>query len=175
MSTSKPTNAGAPFDNPHADVILQSSDNIDFHTFKLLLSLASDVIIFEDIFTIPQPALGVNEMKHGVPVIPMSESSKALEMLLGFCHPDCMPALETLDVIDDVLAAARKFEMGVVLKWARTNLLRPRFMEKQPVRAFTLACKYEMEDEETVLAKKILHMLHASRHTELYIPDTIAR
>jgi hypothetical protein len=175
MSTSKPTDAGAPFDSPHADVILRSSDNVDFRTFKLLLSLASDVTIFEDIFTIPQPASGVNEMKHGVPVIPMSESSKTLEMLLGFCHPDCIPALKTLDIIDDVLAAATKFEMGAVLKWARANLVRPSFMEKQPVRAFAIACKYEMEDEETVLAKKILRILDTSRHAELYIPDAIAR
>ena len=35
--------AAPPFDHPQADVILHSSDNIDFRVFKLFLSLASPV------------------------------------------------------------------------------------------------------------------------------------
>ena len=57
MSINKPIDAGAPFDSLHADVILRSSDNIDFRTFKLLLSLASP--FFEGMFEmhhLPMPS-----------------------------------------------------------------------------------------------------------------------
>ena len=43
--------ASEPFDHAKADIILRSSDNIDFHVFKLFLSLASP--FFEDMFNIP--------------------------------------------------------------------------------------------------------------------------
>ena len=39
-----------PFDDPNADVILRSRDNVDFRTFKLMLSLASE--FFKDMFSL---------------------------------------------------------------------------------------------------------------------------
>ena len=45
--------ATAPFDHAKADIVLRSSDNVDFRVFKLFLSLASPV--FETLFDIPQP------------------------------------------------------------------------------------------------------------------------
>ncbi|KAF9240602.1 hypothetical protein BU15DRAFT_73833 [Melanogaster broomeanus] len=48
-----PSTAPEPFDNIDADVILRSSDNVDFRVFKIILSLTSPV--FKDMFTLPQP------------------------------------------------------------------------------------------------------------------------
>jgi len=45
--------AGPPFDRPDADIILRSTDGVEFHTFKSILSLASQ--FFNDMYEIPQP------------------------------------------------------------------------------------------------------------------------
>ncbi|OJT03115.1 hypothetical protein TRAPUB_6303 [Trametes pubescens] len=45
--------ASAPFDRDDADLILRSSDNIDFHVHRIILTLASPV--FAGMFTTPQP------------------------------------------------------------------------------------------------------------------------
>jgi hypothetical protein len=158
MSINKPIDAGAPFDSLHADVILRSSDNIDFRTFKLLLSLASPV--FEGMFDMPQPALGnpINKMKDGAPVVQMAENSRTLEAVLQFCHPNCTATPISLDITSDVLAAAEKYEMGAVLEWARANLLQLGSMDEQSVQAFAIACKHKLEDEERILAKQTLRI-----------------
>jgi len=174
MPINESADAGPPFDSLHADVILRSSDNVDFRTFKLLLSLASPV--FEDMFNMT-PLDCETSVKDGALVVQMqSESSRTLEMLLGFCHPNFMPTLESLDVINDVLAAAMKFEMAAALKWARVNLVGPRFTEKQSVRAFAIACKYELEPEEQILAKETLRLLDLFYKAELeFIPYMIGQ
>jgi hypothetical protein len=58
-----------PFDRPDADVILRSQDNVDFHTFKILLSLSSP--LFNTMFSMPQAQHegGDQEFKDGLPVI----------------------------------------------------------------------------------------------------------
>src|ERR1700734_898004 len=106
MATSQFTDAGGPFDNPNADVVLRSADNVDFRTFKLILSLPSP--IFDDMFGMIQPSSesSINEMKDGAPVVSVSESTVTLKRLLEFCHPNCVPVLDNLEVISGILAAA---------------------------------------------------------------------
>lgn len=43
--------AASPFDDRNADVIFRSSDDIDFHVHKSILSFASP--FFHDLFTLP--------------------------------------------------------------------------------------------------------------------------
>ncbi|KAI6101550.1 hypothetical protein EV401DRAFT_792944 [Pisolithus croceorrhizus] len=66
---SDPSCAPSPFDHVKADVILRSSDDIDFRVFKSFLSLASP--FFETLFDLPQPSEEMNtdvEIKDGLPV-----------------------------------------------------------------------------------------------------------
>ena len=67
--------AAVPFDHTKADIILRSSDNIDFHIFKLCLSLASP--FFETLFDIPQhiEENRDQEIKDRLAVIPVTEDS----------------------------------------------------------------------------------------------------
>ena len=155
--------------NLHGDVILRSSDYIYFRTFKLLLSLASPV--FADMFGIPQPTSesDVNEMKDGVPVVNVEESSRVLEVLLCFCHPNHLVTLDSLDVLDDVLAGAAKFDMGAALRWAGAKLVQPKFVAKQPLYAFGLACRHDLENEAIILAKSTLRLSDLPHEAELRI------
>ena len=93
------TYAAAPFDHAKADIILRSSDNIDFRVFKLLLSLASP--FFETLFDIPQPAeeVGDQEVKDGLAVVRVTEDSKTLDALLRFCYPCTLADDPKIDVL----------------------------------------------------------------------------
>ncbi|KAF9240590.1 hypothetical protein BU15DRAFT_73820 [Melanogaster broomeanus] len=77
--------AASPFDHAKADIILRTSDNIDFRVFKLFLSLASP--FFETLFDIPQPieASDEQEIKDGLAVIPAAKkySIDAIERKVG--------------------------------------------------------------------------------------------
>lgn len=71
--------AGDPFFAPDADVLLRSSDSVDFRSHQLLLKLSSPV--FDTMFTLPGPAAGNDggdEQKDGLPVVCMVEDEEAL-------------------------------------------------------------------------------------------------
>ena len=150
------TYAAAPFDHPKADVILRSSDNVDFRVFRLFLSLASPV--FEALFDIPQPTKlsGDQEVRDGLAVIPVSEDSKTLDMLLRFCYPCTLaedPSLDVLKDAMDVLDAAMKYSLDVIEKRARQAISSPKILEAAPLQCFAIAHRGHLR-EETLLAAK---------------------
>ena len=150
------TYAPAPFDHAKADIVLRSSDNVDFRVFKLFLSLASP--FFETLFDIPQPAEedGDQEVKDGLAVVPVTEDSKTLDSLLRFCYPCTLADDPKLDVLQDameVLEAARKYSLDVIEKKARQAIASPKILEAEPLRCFAIAHRGRLR-EETLLAAK---------------------
>ena len=150
------TYAPAPFDHAKADIILRSSDNINFRVFKLFLSLASP--FFETLFDIPQPVKenGDQEIKDGLAVIPVTEDSKTLDALLRFCYPSTLvddPNIEVLKDAMDVLEAARKYSLDAIEKKARQAIANPKILEAEPLRCFAIAHSGRLR-EETMLAAR---------------------
>jgi hypothetical protein len=150
------TYAPAPFDHAKADIILRSSDNIDFRVFKLFLSLASPS--FETLFDIPQPVeeKGDQEIKDGLAVIPVTEDSKTLDALLRFCYPCTLvedPNIEVLKDAMDVLEAARKYSLDAIEKKARQAIANPEILAVEPLRCFAIAHRGRLR-EETILAAR---------------------
>ena len=150
------TYAAAPFDHAKADIILRSSDNVDFRVFKLFLSLASP--FFETLFDIPQPAEdeGGQEVKDGLAVVPVTEDSKTLDALLRFCYPCTLaddPKLEVLQDVMQLLEAGRKYSLDVIEKKARQAIANPKILEAEPLRCFAIAHRGRLR-EETLLAAK---------------------
>ncbi|KAF8141477.1 hypothetical protein EV363DRAFT_1308211 [Boletus edulis] len=150
------TYAAAPFDHAKADIILRSSDNIDFRVFKLFLSLASP--FFETLFEIPQPAEESEdqEVKDGLVVVPVTEDSKTLDALLRFCYPCTLaedPNIEVLKDALDVLEAARKYSLDVIEKKARQAIANPKILEVDSLRSFAIAHRGRLR-EETLLAAR---------------------
>ncbi|KAJ7668287.1 hypothetical protein B0H14DRAFT_3073388, partial [Mycena olivaceomarginata] len=66
-STTPPFFPLAPFNDPGADVILRSSDGIDFHVYRI------------EMFSLPQPPF-----EPDVPTLPMVESAVVLDRTLGY-------------------------------------------------------------------------------------------
>ncbi|KAG8221055.1 hypothetical protein J3R82DRAFT_2566 [Butyriboletus roseoflavus] len=151
--------AVAPFDHPKADVILRSSDNIDFRIFKLFLSLASP--FFETLFDIPQPAQESDhqEIKDGLVVIPVTEDSKTVDSLLRFCYPCTLaddPKLEVLKVAAGVLEAARKYSLDAIEIKARQAISNPKILEAEPLRCFAIAHRGRLRAETLLAARYTL-------------------
>ncbi|KAL4062561.1 hypothetical protein J3A83DRAFT_4381731 [Scleroderma citrinum] len=147
----------SPFDHPKADVILRSSDNVDFHIFKLFLSLASP--FFEALFDIPQPSeekLGDMEMKNGLPIIPVSEDSRTLDALLRFCYPCTLtqnPPLNHFKDVVNVLEAAKKYSLNEVEKAICEALFNPKILEVDSLRCFAVARRAHLHDQTIMAAK----------------------
>lgn len=158
-------NANAPFDDPNSDIILQTSDNVHFRVYKLILSLASP--FFKHMFTLPQPMSVDSKPSQSGDVIPVSEDSKTLEKVLLFCYPGSDPTFDALSDVQYVLAAMLKYDMREA---AKTHVAR--FVEGEPLRVFAIACRYRWVDVAGLAAKELLkHPLIGAYVEELeFIP-----
>ncbi|KAJ7211922.1 hypothetical protein B0H12DRAFT_379395 [Mycena haematopus] len=150
----------APSSNPEnpPDVILRSSDLVDFHAHKAFLSYAS--AMFRDMFSFPAPVTEEpNMMKVGKPIVPLTESSKTVEKLLVLCYPLFSGhGFRDLDGVDGAYEAAHKYIISGGQKKLEQVLEEPRFLEKEPHRVFAIACHRGMENLAKAAAMETLKM-----------------
>ncbi|KDQ61487.1 hypothetical protein JAAARDRAFT_66597 [Jaapia argillacea MUCL 33604] len=154
------TNAPAPFDNPNADVVLRTSDHVNFRTFKLILSLASP--FFSSMFSLPQSNAGeggqgaLGQVKEqGLPVVPLTENSEVITKMLTFCYPIGNPVLTTLEESEELWGLGIKYDIGGLVSWVGVKLAEEKFLEQDPARTYILACRYKAEDLARTAARRI--------------------
>ncbi|KAI0255775.1 hypothetical protein BJV78DRAFT_572608 [Lactifluus subvellereus] len=128
MSASK--TASAPFNDTGADLILRTSDNVNFRVFKIILSLASPV--FADMIKTSHPAI----------VVTISEDSKALDLVLRHLYPVKSPTSTGVELHDACILAefARKYRvegLDFVISRYVTDAI-----ETDPVGAYAIAVTY---------------------------------
>ena len=135
--------AASPFNETSADVILRTSDAVDFHVHTLVLSLAST--FFESMFSIPQPASTPEQTPVERQIIYVSEDSTTMDALLRYVYPVYDPAGLDLNAVDHILAAATKYEL---LDAARTigNVL-DSFVGQSPLDVFAISCHHKREND----------------------------
>ncbi|KAH9936217.1 uncharacterized protein B0H18DRAFT_972851 [Fomitopsis serialis] len=158
-----------PFDRSTADVILRSSDLVDFRVRKAILAEASPV--FEGMFSLPQPSgptsggppsdppgtsANGTEFKDGLPVVVLQENGDILDRLLRICYPVPPPPLRGIDFLSPILAAAVKYAMDGVTLVLRKNLCD--FLQDGPLRAYCLAIHYGFAEEAEQAAKATLRI-----------------
>ncbi|KIK42173.1 hypothetical protein CY34DRAFT_805233 [Suillus luteus UH-Slu-Lm8-n1] len=146
--------ATAPFDNPDGDIILRSANGVDFHVFKLILSLMSPV--FKDMFTLPQNCVS------SVPVIPLTESSTTLESLLLLCYPAATPTFDSLDNAKAVMEAAKKYDMQAVLNRAG-DLVMSQFLPTHFLDMYALSCRFGWRHHAQTAATRSLEIKNLGR------------
>jgi len=181
--------ASPPFDKPSADLILRSSDLVDFRVHTCILKHVSSV--FNDMFLFPQPnsradrrrsgsfsdsGAGAQPYKNGLPLVPVQEASDVLGQLLRICYPVPNPSLDKFDTLSPVLAAAVKYAMDDILPVLQEDLRR--FARSSPIRSYCLAVHYGFASEAQVAAQACLAFpmstLHASDVPELRYIDARA-
>ncbi|KZP24505.1 hypothetical protein FIBSPDRAFT_424238 [Athelia psychrophila] len=166
------TDATVPFDDPKADAILRSSDNVDFRCYKILLSLAST--FFEGMFSLPQPLVEGNDAKkNGLHVIPMEERALVLETILRLCYPSSLrhPPIIELNDIKSLFDAARKYIMEEAEEVIRSRLVSALFLEKKPWRVFGIACVLRLASEARIAAAATLKFDVVTLEEVDYFPE----
>ena len=93
-----------PFDVPNADLIIRSSDSVDFRVHKPVLSMASPV--FKDLLSLPQPP--DSETVDGLPVVRLPEGSELLNSLVSMLYPVCTVIPKSYDKVLCLLATSQK-------------------------------------------------------------------
>ena len=71
------------FDVSDTNLIIRSSDFVDFRVHKSMLAMASP--FFEDLLSLPQPS--DSETVDGHPVVQLSEGSELLNSLVSILYP----------------------------------------------------------------------------------------
>ncbi|KAH9832642.1 uncharacterized protein C8Q71DRAFT_861024 [Rhodofomes roseus] len=145
-----------PFNRATADLILRSSDRVDFRVRRGIPAEASN--FFEDMFQLPQPAVGrsLEETRDALPIVDMEEDSSTLERLLRLCYPAAgnTPKIENLDDLRRVIRAAIKYAMPQLLDTLKGDLRS--FADAYPVRVYAIALVLKLEDEARAAAKAFL-------------------
>ena len=169
MSTSPHT-----FDASDADVILRTplqpgSDEFkDFRVHKAILSIAST--LFHDMFSIPQPPQSTTG-DISLPVIDIVESVETFETFLRLIYPIEPPAINSLQLVNDLFRLAEKYMASGVHAKLKQILVSPSFLRDDPIWVYAIACCANL-DEEAKLAVQYTFKIDLIRdisHTRLQI------
>lgn len=144
------TTAAAPFDKC-TDLILRSSDMVEFHVWSIILREASPM--FDAMLSLPQPAADPN---HDVPVIPVTEDGMTLRGVLELCYP-MAPSIvreKNLDKVLHIIEAALKYNMEWPVALVAQSL--KELADGQPLRVYAIAQRHGMEELAQYAAKVTL-------------------
>ncbi|TFK85766.1 hypothetical protein K466DRAFT_566416 [Polyporus arcularius HHB13444] len=143
--------AAAPFDRSDADFIMRTSDGVEFRVHRLILSMASSV--FEGMFSIPKPSALLSN--PNIPDISIPEDSETIDLYLRICYPLIDPEVPTLLLLRKVVTTGFKYDAPMVVHAMKRELRQPRFMDKDPLHVFVIACLWEWEEEAKVAAENV--------------------
>ncbi|KAH9066069.1 hypothetical protein EDB83DRAFT_2291529 [Lactarius deliciosus] len=118
-------NSGIPFaqpclDVPDANIIIRSSDKVNFRVHKSLLSMSSP--FFSDLLSLPQPP--DDELVDGLPVIQLSEDADLLNSLVSLLYPISPYIPGSCEHAFALLAACQKYDMISIQSYIRAEIKR---------------------------------------------------
>ncbi|TBU34038.1 hypothetical protein BD311DRAFT_747015 [Dichomitus squalens] len=181
-----PADAEPPFNNPSADLILRTSDNVKFRVWKSILREASPV--FADMFALGRrpiqpsqfdvdsdgggdhkPSLSSSSLELE-PILDLPElTSTTLRCLLLTIYPPPTYAFTSLDDLKAVLSAAHKYQMDAVMDSLEDVLVRD-FVRKETLRVFCIATLYNRPSVREAAARRFLALPPVSA-AEAYVDE----
>ncbi|KAH9010892.1 hypothetical protein EDB85DRAFT_2125685, partial [Lactarius pseudohatsudake] len=116
-------NSGPPsvplcLDIPDANIIVRSSDQVNFPVHKTLLAMSSS--FFKDLLSLPQPP--DDELVDGLPVIQLSEDADLLNSLISLLYPIPPVIPSSYEKVFALLAACQKYDMESVQSNIRAGI-----------------------------------------------------
>ncbi|KAJ7486589.1 hypothetical protein FB451DRAFT_1391497 [Mycena latifolia] len=128
------------------DVIIRSSDMVDFYAHRAILSFGS--VVFKDMFSFPEPTgEDANPTRDGKSIITLPESKETVEKLLILCYPRFTSTYLFRDLggVDGAYEAAGKYQIPD-----------PVFLVKEPHRVFAIACHRGLDEVAKAAALETL-------------------
>lgn len=143
------TSALSPFDRASGDIIIRTSDDVDFRVHKDILSIASPW--FESTLSLDKPPPSDATTSNTAPIA-ISEDSPTFDALLRLVYPVADPPLTAnLTLVEDILQAAIKYEMEEAITLCLTALRT--YLYAQPLAVFSIACRLHVEEMAKLAAE----------------------
>ncbi|KAF8892203.1 hypothetical protein BD779DRAFT_1621585 [Infundibulicybe gibba] len=139
-----------------ADIILRSSDNVEFHTHRILLSLASSV--FRDMFTLPQNSAMKPDAEATQHIIPMAETSSTLRHFLTWCDPGTEFNCDKWADITDILELTDKYHAAALQDMIKKVIISGGWIWTNPLSVYAIAIRYRFCDLARLAAKSSLQL-----------------
>ncbi|KAH9053912.1 hypothetical protein EDB87DRAFT_145811 [Lactarius vividus] len=146
--------ARSPLNVPDANIIIRSSDQVNFRVHKSLLAMSSP--FFEDLLSPPQPPDG--ELVDGLPVIQLSEDADLLHSLVSLLYPISPYIPDSYEKAFALLAACQKYDMVPIQSYIRAEIKRwPSMpMGADPFRRYAIASSLGLNPEMESAARLTL-------------------
>jgi len=154
-----PSSAPSPFDREDADVILRTSDNVEFRVHRITLLMASSV--FDTMLNLPQSS-DPSDLK----AVDVTEDSRTMETLLRVCYPVAEPSIRVVEDARSVLDAALKYDIDQAIASAKKWLFA--LITNDPLRIYAIACRHGFEDMARTAALKAIKQQAIA---DVYIPE----
>ncbi|KAH9058204.1 hypothetical protein EDB87DRAFT_1811033, partial [Lactarius vividus] len=103
---------------PDPNIIVRSSDKVNFPVRKSLLAMSSP--FFADLLSLPQPP--DDELVDGLPVIQLSEDADLLNSLMSLLYPIPPVIPDSYEKVFALLAACQKYDMESVQSTIRAGI-----------------------------------------------------
>lgn len=164
------SDATPPFDKHNADIILRSSDLVDFRVYSQILIASSP--FFEGLFQVPQPPAEEQPRKYGLPIVEVSEDSKTLDYLLRLCYPIKKPhmfGVGGLQVLESALRAAMKYEMELADTLLTTDLVN--LAGSYPLEVWAIGCRLGLENMASRAGSGAYWRYRELKHRSAHLPD----
>lgn len=145
--------AKEPFSsNSNADIIIRSSNNVDFFVLKSILSVASP--LFADMFALPQKQNNANDPSpSSLSRIPVTEDDRIIDAIFRICYPIASPPVDLIQA-EGILEAGRKYQMEAVTQYAGEEVMK--VVETDPIAVYYLACRFGLKEKAEVAARTAL-------------------
>lgn len=152
--------AGDPFNDSDADLIVRSSDNVDFKVYRAILFKSSPTLraIITDNARLLFPEW---EDRDNVQVIRIGESQSTLALLLGIIYPGDAPVFDsvTLSQLVALLRALDRY-IGLASIPRTIHSIMDKIAKEKPHLAFSLARRYNLPRD--IVEKAVIETLRFS-------------
>ena len=164
------TSFRAPFDDTSADLIIHTSDGVNFAVHRIFLTVASQLLkrFLSSGSSSPCPPLeGLFLTRDGDrDTVNLVEDAQTTERVLQYCYPFSNPVFTDLDEIQAVLEMMKKYGMKGLMNKVKGSLIQPTFLDEQPLRVFAIAYRYGLEEEGRMAAKYTLRQPFFSHYVK---------
>jgi len=160
LAVDQPSSYDTAFAEDDANIVLTSSDRVNYRVHAFTLRTTSG--FFRDMISLHQHAAESCE-----DTIALDEPSNVLGALLRLISGFGVMKWESYDQVENVLAAAQKYDMTGPLMIIRSAITSPIFL-KQPLRLYAIAARYEWEEEAKLASKHSLVLsIHDDEHAAI--------
>lgn len=149
-----------PWDSPHADVVIRTTDLINFSVHRDVLSFASTTFKDRTVSLDPSTShctrcpCGPKARGDRLPIIHVAVTSHVLNVLLRHIYPvDTIEVTEVTDVFA-VLKAAREYTVASVAKKFQAQV--SQLAQSKPLEVHAHAARYKWEEEMRTAARASL-------------------